>query len=178
MNDIKKKVRYTDPMEHPLYGNEDFERKVQQALSLFADAQREMLLENGAEKQTRKNHIPAAYLQIRKLGYSFLITELNPDNPTKAYGLSSYGIDLRIGTIDLVELMDVVKKNDTAIESSKHFLGKHRLAVYAKVADEFGTIAVDDSDMGYGSIFEKFKDGKFSDPSLDLQQAKRVFIWP
>lgn len=136
--------------------------------NVFTQEQILSLLQNGQEENHGKNHVPVAYLRVRNLGYRFLITEIDPQTPEKAYGLCDYDTDMKIDFVNLKDLAVIAKQNGESILARNDFEGKYPLAVYDMVASNVGSIITDDTVSGYGEYFSQFAKGPNVDPSVYL----------
>lgn len=143
--------------------------------SLFTEDQKKILLRNGEEENHFKNHIPVARLDIKKIGYSFLITELYEDRPDLAFALCDYGTNIRCEVISLRQLSDLAKAKNGEIKPIEDFEGKYNLAVYAKVAAEIGTMIPED-DL-FKNKFIKYDKGRNKDPNQDIRNLRSKLTW-
>ena len=126
------------------------------------------LLEKNSRENHNKNNLPVVYLQMVNLGYQFLLTEWDSRMPNKAFGLSDYDTDMKIGEINLDELTKAAAANKEEILTERAFQAKYNLAVYIKVAESIGTVVTDTSEDGYKKVFEKFAVGRNIDRELLL----------
>lgn len=146
-------------------------------VSLFSEAQKELLFANFKDNW-RKNHVPVAYLEIRKLGYSFLVTELDDDNKNYAFGLCDYDADVSIDLIDLKELAKKAESvGDKLICRDREFSRDYNLAVYAKAATKIGALFFEDDGKDYKKIYQGYNKGKNCDSSLSILKLKQRLVW-
>lgn len=119
-------------------------------MQFFTAAQREALLANGkANRQRRDAGLPEEDLRpVVKLftpdaGCTWLLTELDPDQPDIAFGLCDLGQgDPEIGTVSIAELSEVRGWSNLSVERDVHFEATKTLTAYADEARSLGRVAV------------------------------------
>jgi hypothetical protein len=139
---------------------------------LFTNQQIDELIKNGLPENRGKNHVPVAHVEVKRLGYSFLITQIDPQNTDQAFGLCDYDTDLKFSSFSIEQLKQDVMKEDSPFSTNLDFLGKYPVAVYAKVAEAVGTIVTDDNDRLLKPLFENFAHTEWADKSIQLDELK------
>lgn len=145
-----------------------FSRGLTELFNQFTQEQMETLLRNGHASNSEKNHLPAAYLRIGKLGYRFLLTAIKPDNVEYAFALCDYDAELELGWVFLPKLLEMARQKNDVLFSKDDFVGQFNLGVYAKVASSFGILLLDGSECSSQYYFNKFSKGKNAIPSHSL----------
>lgn len=107
-----------------------------------------LIPENLAEKLTRNgNYHGQDFVPLLKLdmwvvngqSITWLISELDPHNPNRAYGLGSKWVgEVTEGYFDLDELEHAAEIFGLRIEPDEHFIPRHPLSVYREAAREQG----------------------------------------
>lgn len=146
-------------------------------LETFTNEQKKVLFKNGKGANSGKNHIPVVELKVGKLGYRFLITELDPQEPQYAFGLCDYNTDLQIGLVNLLDLERKATEKGAKLEIRSAFTGKYNLAVYCKAAFDFGTIIEDPADKYGNHYLSKYNKGKNCDFSQDVRNLRKTLSW-
>ncbi len=73
---------------------------------------------------------------------TWLLTEADPDEPDRLYGLCDLGLgEPELGYVSLREIMSVRGSLRLPVERDLHFVGKHPLSHYATLARQRGTLA-------------------------------------
>lgn len=102
---------------------------------IFTLYQYEKLLQNGSPEERGKDHAPVVKLFLPGSGCTWLLTELDPEEPTFAFGLCDLGMGFpELGYVDLDEIMEVKNKLGLRIERDFSFSGKFPISVYARAA--------------------------------------------
>jgi len=113
-------------------------------MELFTEAQFEQLIKNGRDRNPNKDQIPVVKLFMSFTACSWLISELDPEDPDIAFGLCDLGMGFpEIGYVsisELIEAQDLLR----FLERDMFFLGKYPLSVYAKFAHQLEHIETDD----------------------------------
>ena len=100
---------------------------------------REKLLANGAARSA--NHMPVVKLFNPCGAGTWLVTELDPGDPSVAFGLADLGFGCpEAGSFSLKELEAFKGPFGLGIERDLYFEGKFSLAVYAEAARAAGRI--------------------------------------
>ncbi len=164
-------IREDDPLEKQDQ-SVNRETEMMKKTMMFTEQQKTELLNNGQSQNSGKNHIPVAYIEARKIGFSFLITEINPQNTDLVFGLCDYDCDLRFSSFSIKELEKDLEDRKSSLSANLDFLGRHPIAVYAKVAKEVGTIVIDDNDRLLKPLFNNFSSGDLINQSSKIDDLK------
>lgn len=104
-------------------------------MTFLTDAQREQLLSNGSEANRGKDHFPVVKLFTPDAGAAWLLTELDPDEPTTAFGLCDLGLGFpELGYVSIAALAEVKGPLGLPIECDLHFAANYPVSVYARAA--------------------------------------------
>lgn len=103
---------------------------------------REQLLRNGQKRdrlaedgRSDIDFIPVVKLFTPDAGCTWLLTELDPEDPDIAYGLCDLGLGYpECGSVRISELESVRGQLGLPVERDMHFTPVHTLAVYARAA--------------------------------------------
>lgn len=113
---------------------------------LTADAQGR-LLENGRQQEPlRGTHQEIDYYPVVKLftpdaACTWLLTEIDPENPDIAFGLCDLGMGFpELGSVSLSELASVRGPLGLHVERDLHFKATKRLSAYAQEARQLERI--------------------------------------
>ena len=117
-------------------------------VELFTKAQREQLLQNGrinaAHRLTDGNtvdHPPVVKLFTPWSNSTWLLSELEPEQPNIAFGLCDLGFGFpELGSVDIDEIKAVHGPFGLNIERDLYFQATHPLSVYANDAHDAGHI--------------------------------------
>lgn len=118
-------------------------------MSLLTATQRAQLLANGkanaalnAAGQAEHDFVPVAKLFTPDAGATWLLTEIDPGDEDKAFGLCDLGLGSpEIGYVSLSELAFVRGRLGLPVECDTHFEADKPLSIYAQDAQAKGTIA-------------------------------------
>ncbi len=109
-------------------------------VNLIPSQLRSRLLDNGARTANGENHdpYPVVRLFVADGPASWLLTELDPDDPDLAYGLC----DLGLGTpaLDYVRLSDLVTVAGDQVRCDTDFMARQSISAYLSEAREAGAI--------------------------------------
>jgi Protein of unknown function (DUF2958) len=111
-------------------------------MKLLPDHQRSRLLQNGrfnfdrrAEGSPEMDFMPVVKLFCPWGRGTWLLSELDPEDPDIAFGLCDLGMDCpELGTVRLSELEGVVGPAGLRIERDRHFKARKTLSAYADEA--------------------------------------------
>jgi hypothetical protein len=111
-------------------------------MKLLTTSIREQLLRNGRiqaalaeEGREFADFIPVVKLFTPDAGCTWLLTELDPEDPDIAFGLCDLGMGCpELGTVRISELESVRGRLGLPVERDRHFAGLHMLSVYARAA--------------------------------------------
>ncbi|MCU0883133.1 MAG: DUF2958 domain-containing protein [Hyphomonadaceae bacterium] len=110
---------------------------------LIPETLRAKLLANGARTAAGEDidPVPVVKLFTPDAGATWLLTELDPDNSTIAFGLCDLGMGCpELGYIDLDEISAVRGPLGLPVERDEHYAETRRLSVLAKLARERGRV--------------------------------------
>ena len=118
-------------------------------MKLFTKVQREQLIQNGrinaAHRLTDGNtvdHPPVVKLFTPWSNSTWLLSELEPDQPNIASGLCDLGFGFpELGSVDIDEIKAVQGPFGLNIERDLYFQANQPLSVYANKARDAGRIA-------------------------------------
>ena len=111
-------------------------------MKLLTDDLRNALLRNGRlrrqfdeEGLAEPDFLPVVKLFTPDAGCTWLLTEIDPDEPDLAFGLCDLGLGYpELGNVSLSELESVRGRLGLPVERDRHFAGLHTLSVYAHAA--------------------------------------------
>jgi hypothetical protein len=106
-------------------------------MKLLTESQRRKLLANGLRRKTDVDFDPHPVIMIftPDAGATWLLTELDPDEPARAFGLADLGFGCpELGYVDLRELATVRGKLGLSIERDLYFRPGGTITAYAENA--------------------------------------------
>ena len=112
-------------------------------MKLLTEAQRRELLANGQRSAAGNpiDPLPVVKLFTPDAGATWLLTELDPQDPERAFGLCDLGLgDPEIGSVSLTELASVRGRLGLPVERDLHFAADRPLSAYAAEAARRGRI--------------------------------------
>jgi hypothetical protein len=104
---------------------------------------RDQLLANGARSAAGEDidPIPVVKLFTPDANATWLLTELDPDRPTVAFGLCDLGLDSpELGYVSLEEIASVRGPMGLPVERDEHYAETRTLSVLADIARRTGRI--------------------------------------
>ncbi|MES2479446.1 MAG: DUF2958 domain-containing protein [Bacteroidota bacterium] len=102
-------------------------------MELFTTEQLEQLKKNGANRD--QNHTPVVKLFTPDANATWLISEIDPDEPRLAFGLCDLGMGFpELGYVDLNEIKSVRGTLGLPVERDLNFEGLYPMTVYADAA--------------------------------------------
>lgn len=112
----------------------------------------EKLLRNGCIRQALEedgraeaDFIPVVKLFTPDAGCTWLLTELDPDEPDIAFGLCDLGMGCpELGSVRISEIESVRGKLGLPVERDLHFVARHTLSIYARAAWNAAAITEDE----------------------------------
>lgn len=109
-------------------------------MNLIPSQLRARLLENGTRTANGEdqNPYPVVRLFVADGAASWLLTELDPDDPDLAYGLCDLG--LGAPALDYVRLSDLAAVAGDQVRCDTGFVARHSLSAYLNEAREAGAI--------------------------------------
>lgn len=146
--------------------------------NIFTEAQLKQLRANSEETCfSFKNHIPVAFIYIRKLGYSFLITEMHPLHKSEVFGLHDTGDLPYIDIIDLGEWQKKAEAVGDFLDNKTNFSTSSNLAVYAKAAADMNLLDVRAGVPRFKEKMKKYSTGRNIDKEQDLRDLQFKLEW-
>lgn len=110
----------------------------------FTEDQHRKLLENGADGNLGKDHVPVVKLFTPDAQATWLLTEIDNCYPDMAFGLCDLGMGFpELGYVSLEELATVRGPLKLPVERDLHFEATHPISVYAEAARNSGSIMTD-----------------------------------
>lgn len=116
-------------------------------MQLLTQDLREQLLANGRQQQPLRgtdgeiDFMPVVKLFTPDAGATWLLTEIDPDDPDIAFGLCDLGLGCpEIGSVSLAELASVRGRLGLPVERDRHFRADKPLSAYAREAQRLGRI--------------------------------------
>ena len=119
-------------------------------MKLITDQQRAALLRNGEANRQRREEDndeidfrPVVKLFTPDGGCTWLLTELDPDDPDIAFGLCDLGLGFpELGAISMSELAALRGRLGLPVERDRYFEADRPLSVYTDEAGRCGTVRV------------------------------------
>ena len=111
-------------------------------MKLLTSAQRQQLLRNGQTSREREcDHVPVVKLFTPDANATWLLTELDPEDLDRAFGLCDLGLGMpELGYMSLAEFASLRGPMGLPIERDLHFAPTQSLAEYAAAAHRVGRI--------------------------------------
>ncbi len=111
-------------------------------MKLLTKPIREKLLRNGHIREERIeaglediDFVPAVKLFTPDANCTWLLSELDPEDPDIAFGLCDLGLGCaELGSVRISELESVRGRLGLPVERDRHFEAEHPLSVYARAA--------------------------------------------
>jgi hypothetical protein len=117
---------------------------------------RTLMLANGRRSAAGDDHDPPPVVKLftPDSGATWLLTELDPEDPDIAFGLCDLGLGFpELGTVSLGEIAAVRGRLGLPVERDRHFTADHPLSAYARAAREAGRISALSAALGRGQFF-------------------------
>ncbi|MDK3075485.1 DUF2958 domain-containing protein [Sedimentitalea sp. JM2-8] len=117
-------------------------------MKLLLKEHTEKLIEQGRatsaaqlEGANEPDHMPVVKLFTPDAGCTWLISELDPDDPDLAFGLCDLGVGCpELGSVRISEIESVRGVFGLPVERDRHFTADRSLSAYADLARENGRI--------------------------------------
>ncbi|WP_143279725.1 DUF2958 domain-containing protein [Bradyrhizobium diazoefficiens] len=107
--------------------------------SLLTVSDRVELLVNALHPDT--DHLPVVKLFTPDAGATWLLTECDPDEPDRLFGLCDLGLGCpELGYVSLTEITELRGKLGLPVERDKHFVADRPISAYAAEARRAGRI--------------------------------------
>ena len=121
-------------------------------MKLLTQSIRDQLLRNGRicaalaeEGRAEADFIPICKLFTPDAGCTWLLTELDPEDPDIAFGLCDLGMGCpELGSVRISEIESVRGRLGLPVERDLHFRARHTLSVYARAAWNAAAITEDE----------------------------------
>ena len=135
-------------------------------MKLLTTSIRDQLLRNGTIRQalTEEGCADADFIPVVKLftpdaGCTWLLTELDPDDPDIAFGLCDLGMGCpELGSVRISELESVRGSLGLPVERDLHFRPVRTLSVYARAA--WNAAAITENDEALAQAAEELRRDK------------------
>lgn len=113
------------------------------AAPLLTATQRQQLLANGRQTAAGVDLDPHPIVKLFTGAATWLLTELDPDAPTRAFGLCDLGLGTpELGSADLTELAALRGRFGLPVERDAHFVADRPISAYAAEARTAGRITI------------------------------------
>ena len=112
-------------------------------MKLITDELRERLLANGRQNLADDGHDPAPVVKLftPDAGATWLLTEIDPEDDDRAFGLCDLGQGFpELGYVSLAELEDLRGRWGLPVERDRHFKADRPISAYAREARLAGRI--------------------------------------
>lgn len=112
---------------------------------LITATQRALLLANGARTARGEDSDPHPVVKLftPDAAGTWLLTEINPNEPDRAFGLCDPGLGSpELGFVSLAELAGLRGRLGLPIERDRHFVANRPLSAYAAAAQAVGRIVI------------------------------------
>ena len=112
-------------------------------MNLISDELRAQLLANGRQSIADEGFDPPPVVKLftPDAGTTWLLTELDPDEDDRAFGLCDLGLGFpELGYVSLAELVAVRGRLGLAVERDLHFTADKPISAYAREARMSGRI--------------------------------------
>ncbi len=117
-------------------------------MKLITKEQLEQLKRNGSPENRDKDHKPVIKLFLPGTNFTWLLTEINPEEPTIAFDLCDLGMGFpELGYVSLEELESLRVHGVFKVERDLHFKAKYPISIYAKAASLEETITEDEEKL-------------------------------
>ncbi|WP_430425076.1 DUF2958 domain-containing protein [Phenylobacterium sp.] len=112
-------------------------------MPLFSDSKRARLLANGvhAARSEAFDPVPVVKLITPNANAAWLLSELDPRDPDRAFGLCDLGLGTpELGYVSLAELETAARSSGLTVEEDSGFRPDRTLSGYAQAAHAAGRI--------------------------------------
>lgn len=115
-------------------------------MNLYTKAQFEQLLANGRNRD--QDHFPVVKIFTPDAGFTWLLSEIDPEEPEIAFGLCDLGQGFpELGCVSLAELHSLRGNLGLPVERDLSFTAKYPMSVYAEAARQAEGITDDTSSL-------------------------------
>ena len=113
-------------------------------MKLITKEQLEQLLKNGQNVGKEKDLKPAVKLFMPDGSATWLLVDIDPENPDLAFGLCDLGLGFpELGYVSLKEISSIRGQVGLAVERDRFFTAEHPISVYAEAASQTQHITED-----------------------------------
>ena len=117
-------------------------------MKLLLKSQQNQLFKNGSSPLKGRDHYPVVKLFTPWAGATWLLSEIDPEDPNVVFGLCDLGLgEAELGYVSLSELQSLRGMFGLKVERDMHFTANHPLSVYAKAAQIKGHIVEDETTL-------------------------------
>jgi hypothetical protein len=109
----------------------------------ISDTDEAQLLANGRRSAAGEeiDPSPVVWVFTPDAGATWLLTEIDPDDPDIAFGLCDLGLGFpELGTVSLTELNQLRGRLGLPVEAQIGFVARHSLSAFAEAARQAGRI--------------------------------------
>ena len=111
-------------------------------MNFITKEQFEQLLANGRNRD--QDHFPVVKLFTPDASFTWLLSEIDPDEPDIAFGLCDLGFGFpELGNVSLSEIRSIRGKLGLPVERDMSFTAEHPMSVYAEAARQAEGITLD-----------------------------------
>ena len=106
-------------------------------MNLFTETQRAQLLANGRQSLNNDDFDPTPVVKLftPDAHATWLLTEIDPNDPDRAFGLCDLGLGFpEMGYVSLSELQSIRGRLGLAVERDRHFVATKTISAYAREA--------------------------------------------
>jgi len=104
-------------------------------MKLLTKSQYDHLIKNGMPENRDKDHYPVVKLFLPDSACTWLLTELDPEQPDIAFGLCDLGMGFpELGYVSLEEILSVKGRLGLCVERDLYFRAKFPISVYAQAS--------------------------------------------
>jgi len=115
----------------------------------------------GVDGKAQADFIPVVKLFTPDANCTWLLSELDPDEPDIAFGLCDLGVGCaELGSVYLSEIAAVRGRFGLSVERDQHFVPTYTLAIYAHAAWQTGRIV--ECPVQLRAVAEALMEGKLS----------------
>lgn len=114
-------------------------------MKLITQSQMTQLLRNGAPAHRDQDHPPVVKLFTSDANATWLLSEIDPEQPGLAFGLCDLGMGCpELGYVSLAALWKLHGPLGLPVERDRHFVGTHPMSVYLEAARRQWSIVTDE----------------------------------
>jgi hypothetical protein len=114
-------------------------------MKLITQSQMTALLRNGAPAHRDQDHPPVVKLFTPDAIATWLLSEIDPEQPDLAFGLCDLGMGFpELGYVSLSALQELHGPLGLPVERDRHFVGRHPMSIYLEAARRQWSIVTDE----------------------------------